>query len=126
MDYSCVLIMIVAAFLCVLQVGLSETDDVYEKNFISWDDMKVDEQWLNTSRVDYNQSRIIIVDKHGGGDSVTVQGAIDMVPENNKQRMKIYILPGIYRFECIIHNYLSFFLFTLEVPLAGCTSTSMD
>ncbi|XVF70863.1 hypothetical protein PTKIN_Ptkin11bG0196600 [Pterospermum kingtungense] len=97
--YSCSLVMVVAAFLCGFRVGLSETLDVSEKSFISWDDMKVEENKtrLSTSTVDYNQSRVIIVDKDGGGDSVTVQGAIDMVPENNKQRVKIYILPGIYR-----------------------------
>ena len=79
--------MVVSAFLCGFGVGLSETDDVYKKNFISWDDMKVDghKTRLSTSRVDYNQSRVIIVDKNGGGDSVTVQGAINMVTENNKQ-----------------------------------------
>ena len=91
--------MVVTTFLCGFQVGLSEIDEVYGKNFISWNDMKVDE----------HESGVIVVDKNGGGDSVTVQGAIDMVPENNKQRVKIYILPGIYRFVCIIiHKYSCF------------------
>ncbi|XVF33883.1 hypothetical protein REPUB_Repub18cG0009700 [Reevesia pubescens] len=104
MDYSFGLVMVVVAFLCGFRVGLSEsTDDMYGKKFISWDDMKVDEHKtrLINSRVDSNQSRVIIVDKNGG-DSVTVQGAIDMVPENNKQRVKIFILPGIYREKVIV------------------------
>lgn len=42
-------------------------------------------------------SRVIVVDQNGRGDSFTVQGAIDMVPNSNSQRVKIYILPGIYR-----------------------------
>ncbi|XWS11340.1 hypothetical protein CRYUN_Cryun38cG0075500 [Craigia yunnanensis] len=114
MDYSCALLTVVATFLCGFQVGLSEIDEVYGKNFISWDDMKVDEYKtrLSISRVDYNQSRVIVVDKNGGGDSVTVQGAIDMVPENNKQRVKIYILPGVYREKVIVPSckpYISFF-----------------
>ncbi|XVF03629.1 hypothetical protein REPUB_Repub05bG0009400 [Reevesia pubescens] len=113
MDYSCCLIMVMAVFLCGFRVGFSETDEVYRKDFISWDDMKVDEHItrLSTSRVDYNQSRVIVVDKNGGGDSVTVQGAIDMVPENNKQRVKIFILPGIYREKVTVPSskpYISF------------------
>ncbi|KAK6149398.1 hypothetical protein DH2020_016923 [Rehmannia glutinosa] len=44
-----------------------------------------------------NQNKVIVVDKYGRGDSVTVQGAVDMVPENNAERVKIHILPGIYR-----------------------------
>ncbi|KAK4484763.1 hypothetical protein RD792_007357 [Penstemon davidsonii] len=42
------------------------------------------------------QDKVIVVDKSGRGDSVTVQGAVDMVPEQNTQRVKIQILPGIY------------------------------
>ncbi|KAK4484765.1 hypothetical protein RD792_007359 [Penstemon davidsonii] len=42
------------------------------------------------------QDNVIVVDKNGRGDSVTVQGAVDMVPEQNTQRVKIQILPGIY------------------------------
>ncbi|XVE80517.1 hypothetical protein DITRI_Ditri14bG0146500 [Diplodiscus trichospermus] len=113
MDNSCVLAMVMAAFLCCFRVSLSQAYDVYGKIFIGWDDMKVDEDEtrLSASKIDYNQSRVIVVDKNGGGDSVTVQGAIDMVPENNKQRVKIYILPGIYREKVIIPRckpYISF------------------
>ncbi|KAL3637519.1 hypothetical protein CASFOL_018687 [Castilleja foliolosa] len=43
-----------------------------------------------------DRKRVIVVDKNGGGDSLTVQGAVDMVPENNADRVKIHILPGVY------------------------------
>ncbi|CAL5402658.1 unnamed protein product [Camellia sinensis] len=44
-----------------------------------------------------NRSQVIVVDQNGKGDSVTLQGAVDMVPLLNSQRVKIYIHPGIYR-----------------------------
>ncbi|KGN44235.2 pectinesterase QRT1 [Cucumis sativus] len=67
---------------------------------ISWDDLRVDvwrRQRMSSSEGLGNGTRIIVVDKNCSGDSTTVQGAVDMVPHNNKQRVKIYILPGIYR-----------------------------
>ncbi|XP_060673415.1 pectinesterase QRT1-like [Ziziphus jujuba] len=45
----------------------------------------------------YAIRHVIVVDTNGGGNFSTVQGAIDMVPEHNTQRVKIYILPGTYR-----------------------------
>ncbi|RDX71414.1 Pectinesterase QRT1, partial [Mucuna pruriens] len=65
------------------------------KNFISWDDLQVDEQRLVLKS--HNELQVIIVNQNGGGHSKTVQGAVDMVPENNTQRVKIFIYPGIYR-----------------------------
>lgn len=84
------------------------------RNYISWEDMRVVEDgggaerslsikannnWLtsNANANAANASRVIVVDKNGGGDSVTVQGAVDMVLDSNSQRVKIFILPGIYR-----------------------------
>ncbi|CAJ1971501.1 unnamed protein product [Sphenostylis stenocarpa] len=64
-------------------------------NYISWEDLQVDEQRLSMKC--HNDLRVIIVNKHGRGHSKTVQGAVDMIPENNKHRVKIYIYPGIYR-----------------------------
>ncbi|CAK9308675.1 unnamed protein product [Citrullus colocynthis] len=67
---------------------------------ISWDDLRVDVSWrqgMSSGEGLENGTRIIVVDKNGSGDSTTVQGAVDMVPHNNKQRVKICILPGIYR-----------------------------
>ncbi|KDP39260.1 hypothetical protein JCGZ_01017 [Jatropha curcas] len=93
-------------------MGFSQSE-AYVKGFISWDDMKVDgeDRARLSYRDSYNRSRIIVVDKNGGGDSLTVQGAIDMVPEYNTQRVKIYILPGIYREKVHIPSskpYISF------------------
>lgn len=71
--------------------------------FISWEDLRVDQPMagLNSRdeprRVNRTTGRVIVVDKSGKGDSATVQGAIDMVPQNNTERVKILILPGIYR-----------------------------
>lgn len=82
-------------------VGLVESGG-FTRNYTTWDDMKVDPLQVSkgtvNARDDPSGSRIIVVDKSGKGDSVTVQGAVDMVPVFNKQRVKIYILPGNYRY----------------------------
>ncbi|KAK8527105.1 hypothetical protein V6N13_084976 [Hibiscus sabdariffa] len=114
MDYGCCsLVMVVVAFLCGFRVGCSMTNEVHVKNFISWDDIKVDEHQirLSDSRVNRNRTRVIVVNKNGEADSVTVQGAIDMVPENNTRRVKIFILPGTYREKVTVPKskpYISF------------------
>ncbi|KAI3456827.1 hypothetical protein Pfo_013490 [Paulownia fortunei] len=66
------------------------------RNYITWNDLKMDHRRLPLRDVG-NQNKVIVVDKNGRGDSVTVQGAVDMVPENNVDRVKIHILPGVYR-----------------------------
>ncbi|KAK1404976.1 Pectinesterase [Heracleum sosnowskyi] len=89
-------------------------------NVISWDDMRLDEhdyvmvsrrmrrddhKWDFVALEDQggrNPNRFIVVDGNGRGDSATVQGAVDMVPESNSQRVKIYVLPGIYREKVVI------------------------
>lgn len=91
----------ILVFLVVLD-GIRERfvgGDVSAKNYITWDDMKVDEHkaGLNIRDTGDEQSRVVVVDRNGGGDSRTVQGAVDMVPEHNTQRVKINILPGLYR-----------------------------
>ncbi|KAG2678218.1 hypothetical protein I3843_12G135500 [Carya illinoinensis] len=91
-----------ATFLVVFLVGIQEISsvegDVYGTDYISWDDLKVDEKKVAAGlTVGDEQGQILVVDKNGRGDSLTVQGAVDMVPENNTQRVKIYVLPGIYR-----------------------------
>ncbi|KAH7859802.1 hypothetical protein Vadar_005615 [Vaccinium darrowii] len=83
-----------------IEVGCyAEGEKDHLVNFITWDDMKVDlrKQRLDWREDKYNKSRVIVVDQSGHGDSVTVQGAVDMVPMHNSERVKIYILPGIYR-----------------------------
>ncbi|KAH6778628.1 Pectin lyase-like superfamily protein [Perilla frutescens var. hirtella] len=67
-----------------------------QRDFITWEDLKLHDQSATLDNGG-DRSRVIVVDQNGGGDSVTVQGAIDLVPENNLQRVKIHILPGIYR-----------------------------
>ena len=74
-------------------------------NYITWDDIKIDDFRDLESKNEirgkgsWNYSGIIVVDKTGKtGDSVTVQGAVDMVPYGNSRRIKIVILPGIYRY----------------------------
>ncbi|KAF5730490.1 pectinesterase QRT1 [Tripterygium wilfordii] len=104
---DCEYLSVVFALLLVgVQVGF--TYDV--KSFITWDDMKVD---LPRERISTRDDgcRVIVVDKNGGGDSVTVQGAVDMVPASNTQRVKIFVLPGIYREKVLVPRskpYISF------------------
>ena len=52
---------------------------------------------INNLRNEYNFSNVIVIYINGSGHSRTVQGAIDMVPKQNTERVKIYILPGICR-----------------------------
>ncbi|CAL5341620.1 unnamed protein product [Camellia sinensis] len=86
-------------FLGSIEVG-SGKSQAYTMNYITWEDMKVD---LQKERLDLNeeqnQSQVIVVDQNSKGDSVTVQGAVDMVPLLNSQRVKVYIHPGIYSAE---------------------------
>ncbi|KAI8009203.1 Pectinesterase QRT1 [Camellia lanceoleosa] len=82
-------------FLGSIEVG-SGKSQAYTMNYITWEDMKVD---LQKERLDLteeqNRRQVIIVDQNGKGDSVTVQGAVDMVPLLSSQRVKIYIHSGI-------------------------------
>ncbi|CAN6994513.1 unnamed protein product [Brassica oleracea var. botrytis] len=108
--------------------GLLQNDDKGNelRRYISWEDLSVVEdvrrerslkhdngvsrEYLAPSNAE-DGSRVIVVEKNGRGDSVTVQGAVDMVPDSNSQRVKIYILPGIYREKVnvpITKPYISF------------------
>lgn len=53
-----------------------------------------------------NISYFFRVDQSGGGDFVTVQAAVDAVPENSEQRTIIQIRAGIYEFSLSLslHN----------------------
>lgn len=67
--------------------------------YVTWDDIKVNSNALDLNEEGYIKSqRVIVVDQNGNGDSVTVQGAIDTVPINNSDRIKIFIRPAIYRY----------------------------
>ncbi|KMZ68751.1 pectin methylesterase, family CE8 [Zostera marina] len=46
----------------------------------------------------------ILVSKDGTGHSLTVQGAIDLVPNSNSKRVKIFISPGFYREKILVPN----------------------
>lgn len=88
----------------------SDEQMIAEKNYIEWDDMKVDlkhhqQHYNKNNNNKYNwssSSKIIVVDKNGNGDDdssvvSSVQAAIDLVPLHNRFRYKIFIRPGIYR-----------------------------
>ncbi|KAL4569543.1 hypothetical protein LXL04_025183 [Taraxacum kok-saghyz] len=87
------------------------------RNYITWDDIKIEEYKETESfssgdgNMNGNGSRVIVVDQNGKGHSLSVQAAVDMVPFNNSMRVKIYILPGIYREKVIVpasKPYISF------------------
>ncbi|KAG6387474.1 hypothetical protein SASPL_152664 [Salvia splendens] len=65
-------------------------------SYISWDDLKVEGENLQPQNA-AEAKRVIVVDQTGKGDCLTVQAAVDMVPHHNPHRLKIYILPGLYR-----------------------------
>ncbi|KAL0552403.1 hypothetical protein IC582_011512 [Cucumis melo] len=46
---------------------------------------------------DLTVQSVVVVDKSGRGDFQTVQAAIDSVPPNNNQWIKIQINPGVYK-----------------------------
>lgn len=77
---------------------LSEAGLAATGGYISWDDMSVEEGGRMLHADGGKRRSVIVVDRNGNGDSVTVQGAVDMVPNHNTQRVKIHILPGLYRF----------------------------
>ncbi|KAL2944931.1 Pectinesterase QRT1 [Bienertia sinuspersici] len=90
----------------VVELGFCQNNASNNKrdyNYITWDDIKVDELSDSVSKtqikgkLNRNNSGIIVVDQSGKtGDSITVQGAVDMIPHGNSQRIRILILPGIY------------------------------
>lgn len=99
-------------FLGNLQLGFGE-EHGSARNYITWDDLEVDgDQFRRLNMRDgYNRSRVIVVDKNGDADSITVQGAVDMVPVHNTRRVKIFIRPGIYREKVFVPNSKSYISF---------------
>lgn len=57
--------------------------------FITWDDFVVP--------AGVHPPGTLVVSQDGKGHSRTVQGAVDMVPDGNRERVKIIIMPGTYR-----------------------------
>lgn len=86
----------------------------YSEDFITWDDFSVRQEEDQYGKFDAGVTQkkgVIVVAKDGTGDSVTVQGGVDMVPHENKERVKIVIRPGVYRFLQLIPSiYIVFFV----------------
>ncbi|CAI0374063.1 unnamed protein product [Linum tenue] len=121
---KCSVFFVVAAVVLMLvgpcSAAAGEEMQTFDRKFISWDDARLDayshsfdfdngteQQQQGEARPShgeeyYRGSRVIVVDQNGGGDSVTVQGAVDLVTEFNTQRVKIHILPGIYREKVVV------------------------
>jgi pectinesterase len=102
MMLSCrvVVVLFVLVFVMMIEVELAECGNGGGvRNYISWEDLMVDEQrFVFKKNINHNEVRVIVVDQNGNGHSKTVQGAVDLVPDWNQHRVKIYIFPGIYRF----------------------------
>ena len=91
------LVSFVSVFLLVwVRAYASIKSHGHVRNYITWDDMMVDENKLS-SKSSGNEGRVIVVDQYGRGHSRTVQGAVNMVLDDNSKRVKIYIYPGTYR-----------------------------
>ncbi|KAJ8766978.1 hypothetical protein K2173_012453 [Erythroxylum novogranatense] len=104
---KCVLALILVLFISSCSLGSSQG------NIITWDDVILPGNRGGglSFRGYFNRSGVIVVDQNGTGDSLTVQGAIDMVPNYNTERVKIYILPGVYREKVYVPKhkpYISF------------------
>ncbi|KAJ4976118.1 hypothetical protein NE237_001224 [Protea cynaroides] len=114
MSSSSVFSLTLLVFLVVLgtHLGFCASNGPYPNNFISWEDLKVEQHQGRLNLNDgFNSSGVIVVSNDGTGDSVTVQGAVDMVPINNVKRVKILILPGVYRERVFVRRtkpYISF------------------
>lgn len=77
--------------------------------FITWDDLRVDDLPGDSGLSDGSSTvRVISVSKDGKGHSTTVQGAVDLVPDWNTDRVKILISPGIYRYTLNAYMLLFF------------------
>lgn len=85
--------MLVLFVIFTRQMGVCNTD----RNLISWEDLSIEKYLGKSGSNETDQGRVIVVSKDGKGDSKTVQGAVDLVPLWSKERVKIIILPGVYR-----------------------------
>ncbi|XP_042478173.1 pectinesterase QRT1-like [Macadamia integrifolia] len=91
-----IILLILSIFFCV-QLCAAQ-GDYLSNNYITWNDFTIDEYYTRfNSTLVYNSTQVIVVAKDGSGDSLTVQGAVDMIPLDNEKRVKIFIQPGIYR-----------------------------
>ncbi|KAG6405266.1 hypothetical protein SASPL_132853 [Salvia splendens] len=81
-------------WVCILILFLATAQA--QPTFISWGDLRLGGARSTLGNGD-DRSKVIVVSQNGSGDSLTVQGAVDLVPVNNIHRVKIHILPGVYR-----------------------------
>lgn len=89
---------VVVVLIFVLEAELGSARITFRsKDYISWDDLRVSDRRREDVNLRQESGKVIVVDGSGFGDSVTVQGAIDMVPDGNSDRVKIVIRPGTYR-----------------------------
>ncbi|KAJ4815454.1 Pectinesterase [Rhynchospora pubera] len=89
------LLILLSVYAMMMHTGLSLTNRY--GRYITWDDLSIEKYSAVGNSKDTGGSRVIVVSKDGHGDSMTVQGAINMVPNGNSQRVKILIYPGVYR-----------------------------
>ncbi|XP_072973522.1 pectinesterase QRT1 [Typha angustifolia] len=106
-------LLLLAAFMAFdsTQMEFCNGDQVAHENFVSWDDLSVGNYSRNYDSNEEVGNRVIFVSLDGTGDSRTVQGAVDMVPDGNKERVKIFLSPGVYREKVtvpITKPYISF------------------
>ncbi|KAJ4981962.1 hypothetical protein NE237_032799 [Protea cynaroides] len=72
-------------FVLLVLLGVYAAQGVLPNSFITWDDLSATGQDRSFNFTQgYNSSQVIIVAKDGTGDSLTVQGAVDMVPQGNQ------------------------------------------
>ncbi|KAF3323419.1 pectinesterase QRT1-like protein [Carex littledalei] len=89
------LLMLLSVFAMTMSTSLSLGNRY--SNFITWEDLSIEKYSPIGVSKDQAGGRIIVVSKDDHGDSRTVQGAINMVPNGNSERVKILIYPGVYR-----------------------------
>lgn len=90
--------------LIIFFLFLANTRVIFAQRYITWDDIKVDYNSLDLTNERSRKSQgVIVVDQHGNGDSITAQGAVDMVPLHNSQRVRIFIRPGTYRYFLLLY-----------------------
>ncbi|KAK9099169.1 hypothetical protein Syun_026214 [Stephania yunnanensis] len=101
-----------ALFLATAEAQLSPNatnNATRDYRYITWQDLDFGIE--ATRDTDGQGTRVIYVAKNGHGHSTTVQGAVDMVPENNNERVKIVIFAGTYNERVYIPSnkpYISF------------------
>lgn len=110
-QYSCLSLLMLLAHAALLCEG-ARMNALRRNVLITWSDLNVSRGQSGYSDAkDMVAGRVISVSKDGNGDSTTVQGAVDMVPDDNTVRFKILIKAGVYREKVLVPKtkpYISF------------------